>query len=76
MSNTLERFIRIAPILLPLLSIARQVSIIFRRACYLLCFARTPARYSDSLGSINELIWSSINFSKTFEKLERVLIGL
>ena len=38
--------------------------------------AKYPARYLDILGSINELIWTNISFSKTFEKLERVLIGL
>ena len=46
----------IASTLLLLFHIAGQVSIIFRRACLVLCFAQKPARSLDSLGSINELI--------------------
>ena len=46
----------IASTLLLLFHIAGQVSIIFRRASLVLCFAQKPARSLDSLGSINELI--------------------
>ena len=53
LSNTIERSIIIGPTLLSLFSISRQVSIILRRACRVLFFGRKPARYLDSLGSIN-----------------------
>ena len=66
-----ERSITITPILLPLFSIACHVSIIFRRACWVLWFLLKPARYFGSLVSMKELIWVKNNFSNVFAKIRK-----
>ena len=74
-SNALERPITFARISLSLLSMEHHVLIFYRERGLVLWFGRKSARYLESLGSINELIWVWISFSNIFEKLERTLWG-